>query len=230
MFQEHHILTVIANSDTPLPFFQTFQLPFHSQSTPRVLAACFLLRGGQRVLADPELRSFGWWGSCNTTRGFGHPALTQGQTICWSIVLFYKMSSTKMGIRDEFPPEKTMTSGPWSWRSFSTLGANCLPLPSWYIWDGAKWSDGGGTGPGDGRCGWPGCFAWYRIHWHFFCMRREGYSFLPGFQNLGIKWAKNFKLSWVRVGVIHNRVNRLCIYTRTHRHIHSCIEKMIVKR
>ena len=54
----------------------------------------------------------------------------------------------------------------------------------------------------------------------FFALRREGYSFLPGFQNLGIKWAKNFKLSWVRVGVIHNRVNRLCIYTRTHTLLH----------
>lgn len=114
-----------------------------------------------------------------------------------------------------------MTSGPWSWRSFSTLGANCLPLPSWYIWDGAKWSDGGGTA-GYGRCGWPG-FAWYRIHWHFFCMRREGYSFLPGYswwlQNLGIKWA-TFQAEWVRVGVIHNRVNRVCIYTRTHTLLH----------
>ena len=66
-------------------------------------------------------------------------------------------------------------------------------------------------------------FAWYRIHWHFFCMRREGYSFLPEYswwlQNLGIKWA-TCQAEWVRVGVIHNRVNRVCIYARTHTLLH----------
>ena len=57
----------------------------------------------------------------------------------------------------------------------------------------------------------------------FFSMRPRGYSFLPEYswwlQNLGIKWA-TFQAEWVRVGVIHNRVNRVCIYTRTHTLLH----------